>query len=105
MLGPGWHEYNLASHLVWAVAYLMLILVLVIWLWDGLMDLYFAARNRWRGERGPFTHADPAKGEGTHVEEPDTTLRSRHFRHIVPVRRSWTQGRANEPLERVGRKR
>jgi hypothetical protein len=104
MPGPGLLEYNLASHLVWVVAGLILILALVIWLWDGLTDLLYAVRNWWHGRRGPLTHVDPAKGEGVHLKEPETTVRGRHFRHIVPVRRSWSQGRANDPLEHLDRK-
>lgn len=101
MWGPALGEYNAASHLVWTVIYILLVLVPVLLVADYLRILCYRLRNRrlgYDGYDGPPTSVDPTKGEGVQLQEPDTMLRRRYFHRIVPVWRTWFEGRFQDPL-------
>lgn len=98
MLGPALGEYNAVSHLVWAVIYLLFALLVVMALVEILTDLFYAFRNRLRRVRKPPTSTDPSRGERVRFEEPGTVLRARYFHRIVPVWRTWFEGRFQDPL-------
>lgn len=94
-------ERNPASRLTWAVAGLALA-VLAIVVAVEVVDWIRESLRRWRGrsqDEGPAgTGAQQEPFPSSfQLREPDTELRRRFFSRIAPRRRSWSEGRVNEP--------
>lgn len=86
---------NPASHLIWWVAGLLFALLGVILLtevWDWARGLVGRWRSGAGGEAAPGT--DPDRWQ---YHEPDTELRHRHHHRVEAYRRTWHEGRPNEP--------
>ena len=89
-------ERNPASHLIWLVAGIALLALSVIVLVEMADWLRGAFRRR-------ESASEPTEdGAGFHLRPPDTPLRRRFFWKIRPQRRTWSEGRANEPSRHWG---
>lgn len=89
---------NPASHLIWWVAgalFLVLVVMLLVELLDGVRT-WMRARRAASEDDLPFP---PHPEDLFLVREPDTELRRRAPKRIEPYRRTWHEGRPNEPTE------
>ena len=95
------------SAALWFFSAILVVAFGIILLFEGLDLLHAARRALARRLRGDTSVADLAtdlqesdrreKGEGVHLEEPETKLRRRFFRRVRPIRRTWEGGQANSP--------
>ena len=92
---PDLFAENPASHLIWVVAlgiFGVLGVILVV-------ELYDWVRGRLLGllRREEETVVAPEDEEHWVLREPDSELRRRSYRRIETHRRSWHEGRPNDP--------
>jgi hypothetical protein len=87
---------NPASHLIWLVA-LVAGGVLALFV---LYELGERAVGALRRRLGGGEEAPAGPDDGVRLAEPDTELRARHHHRVEPARRTWSEGRVNQPAER-----
>lgn len=91
-MGPGLHEFNLASHLVWwigglAMAVLGVVALLEVWDWV----------RGWRSRRDATGEATPSVFRVTE----DRSVRKHHYRRFRPGYRSL-RSRGEAPIRKAG---
>lgn len=109
---PGLLEHNATSHLIWLVGGAIWAALALVVALDLVQDLAFWIRNHLRHETAEVVGTAPPPPSPSEAEpaEPGHSLAgrllhrvprlaSRFYRPIVPVRRTWTEGRLNEPLD------
>lgn len=93
-MGPGLHEFNLASHLVWwigGLAMAVLGVVVLLEAWDWL--------RAWRSRRDATGEATP----GVFRVTEDRSVRKNHYRRFRPGYRSLrSRGLGEAPIRNAG---
>jgi len=90
----GLFSFNPASHGAWWVAGLMVLVLVLMPIVDGLFWLRDRYRN-WRAGTPDPRAVGP--GDTLHVSELGGDLRRRYDYRVEPYRRSFHEGRPNEP--------
>lgn len=90
---PDLFASNPASHLIWVIAGLIFAVLGVIL----LVELADWLRSLLGRLRGGGADAGDGDGERWTFHEPGTELRQRAYHRVEPYRRTWHEGRPNEP--------